>query len=210
MTGMLKVTARWDGFVGAPGYSNFFFVPDDPNASFDAGAAASAVAVEGFFNAIKHLLPPAANVTVQSDVPVVEDSTGSITAFHSAGTRTAIVGTAASAPYSAASGAVVTWRAAGVRRGRRVRGRTFVVPLANVAYEANGSLVAGAITSFGTAAGAILNAAGGVSFGIWTRPTPVLGPDGKPTGEDLSDGEWFDCMNATVPDKVAVLRSRRD
>jgi hypothetical protein len=201
MTKMLKVTARWDGFVGAPGYSNFFFVDSNPGASFDSGAMAGASAVEAFFTAVKHLFPPTVNVTVQADVPLVEDSTGEITDYTSAGTRTAITGTAASAAYSAASGSVITWRTVGVRNGRRVRGRTFLVPLANVAYEANGSLVAGAITSMGNATGAILNPATGTSsLGIWARPTAA----------GASDGKWFDVMNATVPDKVAVLRSRRD
>ena len=205
MANMLKVTARWDGFVGAPGYSNFYFVDSNPSASFDAGAAAAATSVEAFFTAVKHLFPPALNVTVQSDVPVVNDATGEIVDFTSAGTRTAIQGTHVAGAYSAASGAVITWRSVGVRNGRRVRGRTFLVPLANTAYESNGSLVAGAITSMGNATGAILNPATGTSsLGIWARPVKDA------NGATTAPGAWFDVANATVPDRVAVLRSRRD
>lgn len=200
MAEMLKVTARWDGFVGAPGYSNFFFVDSNPEASWDQGANASAAAVEAFFGAVKHLIPNHATITVQSDTPIVDSASGEIVGFTSSGTHTAIAGTAAAAAYSAASGGVVTWRTVGVRNGRRVRGRTFVVPLANVAYENNGSLVAGAITSFGNATGAILNMTGTAQFGIWSRPS----------APGATDGQWFDVMNATVPDKVAILRSRRD
>jgi hypothetical protein len=165
-----------------------------------AGATAGGDLVDGWFSGIKHLFPPAVKWRVQSDVPVIDETTGQMVDIASAGTRTDIVATAASGVYSAASGVVVTWRTTGVRNGRRVRGRTFLVPTANVAYENDGTIVAGAISSIGTANATLLGGVGAWQLGVWARPTAV----------GATDGIWHEATSSTIPDKVAVLRSRRD
>lgn len=200
MADMLKVTAQWTGFLGAPGYSNFFFMESDPTASTDGGSFASADAVQNFFNAIKSYLPNQAQVKVMTDVPVINPATGEMTDIRSAGTRTAIQGTGGSASYSAASGVVITWRTPGVKNGRRVRGRTFIVPTTTAAYDIDGSLHATGIGVFQTAAAGLIGAGTTQDFGVWSRPT----------APGASDGAWFTATSGTVPDKVAILKSRRD
>lgn len=197
---MFKVKVRWSGFVGSPGWSNFYF--DDASGDFLTNADADPLCdrVETFLTAIRALFPTPVLWTVQSDVEAISPTTGELLNVHSAGARSAISGSAANAPYSAASGAVVTWRTAGVRNGRRVRGRTFLVPAANIAYENDGTLSAAALTTIGNAATALADTAGPIPLGVWARPT----------GPGATDGDWHAVTSASVPDMGAVLRSRRD
>lgn len=200
MVQLLKVTAKWTGFAGAPGYSNFFWHEEDPAGSFDSGAIAAMNAVGTFFDSIKQWFPNTVKWNVQPDVPIIESTTGELVSYANGGARTDIVGTATNAAYSAASGVVVTWRTGGVVRGRRVRGRTFLVPTANVAYDLDGTLQSASAASFGTAATALINTVGQRSPVIWSRPS----------SKGASDGAFFPILTATVPDKVAILKSRRD
>lgn len=200
MTDILKVTTRWDGFQGAPGYSNFYWHEQDPGGSFDLGASAAADAVVAFFTAIKGLFPTGLKWRVMPDVPVINDANGDIVNYASAGTRADIAATAAASGYSAASGAVVTWRSSGVRNGHRVRGRTFLVPGAFTIMDTDGSIVASALTTLNTAATAYINTVGERSPVVWARPT----------APGATDGAMFPIITASIPDKVAVLKSRRD
>jgi hypothetical protein len=200
MVNMLKVKVRWQGFTGSPGWSNFYFGTESEGFHTDEQADAVADKVEAFFVAIKAHFPNQVTWAPQSDVEEIDPANGNLMFVRGTGARQTVSGTAASAAYSAASGAVVTWRTGGVRNGRRVRGRTFLVPTAMNAYEFDGSLQAPVITTLTTAAAALLTPVSGLQLGIWARPT----------APGATDGEWFPVQGATVPDMAAVLRSRRD
>lgn len=198
---MLKVTAKWAGFSGAPGYSNFFFRDFTETGEPVASDAPAAVArVNQFFGAIADRLPPNVNVTVQPECQVIESTTGVLKDVFTVPTPTAIPGTSTTLTYSAPTGVVITWRTATVVRGRRVRGRTFIVPVSTACYQNDGTLESGAHDDFAVAAAALAANTGTPDLGIWSRPS-VKG---------ASDGAWAPVTNATVPDMAAVLRSRRD
>lgn len=209
MSPILRVTAAWTGFTGAPGYSNFYFRDFDGAELTNAGAAAAATRVEDFFKAIPAYLTNSTRITVRSDAELIEETNGEIVNVLNAGNRTAISGTGGVGGYSAATGAVVTWRTNGVVAGRRVRGRTFLVPLAAPAYAADGTITTGLVNTLQTAGGVFVNGAGSPDVGIWARPhkarTNKAG-DLVPARE----GAWFFATGLTVPSKVSVLRSRRD
>jgi len=203
MATLLRVKARWSGFPGAPGYSIFHFgvgaVGDGGGSLADDAAAASAgTAVTNFFSAIKAVLPGSVTVQTESDVELVESTTGELVGFASAGAQAVQVGTGPGG-FSAPSGAVVTWRTAGVRKGRRMRGRTFLVPLTSSAYDATGTLVDATRTTLNTAATALMNA----------NTTWQLGVFGRPSGPAATDGQYAKAISATVPDMAALLSSRR-
>lgn len=191
---------RWNGFQGAPGYSNFFYggVFNGTPTQTDAENAAQNVFSLGGY--VRSFLPAEVSLQVQTDVEVVDEATGELQTVHNVAPRATLPGEAASAPYSAASGAVITWRTGGVRNGRRVRGRTFLVPLATAAYQSDGTLAASTITALTTNLNTFLNPPDAIEMGIYARPS-VKG---------ASDGAWFAATGFSVPDKVAVLRSRRD
>jgi hypothetical protein len=92
---------------------------------------------------------------------------------------------------------VITWLTGLVHQGRRVRGRTFLVPTANQFFDTNGTLAAAFLTNLRTAAAAYIATA--VNPAIWARPDP-----------GTTNGAAFAVAAASVADKVAVLTSRRD
>lgn len=189
-----RVIAQWSGFAGAPGYSNFFFTGDGGS---DA-ATESRLRVISFFNELQSILPEDVRFTVQNEVAVVDEQTGMVDSFLNVGTPgSGSAGGNGSGPYSAASGAVVTWNTAGVRNGRRVRGRTFVVPLANSAYQSDGTLGTVALGNLNDAAEAMVGTGFDSGFGVWSRPRN-------------GSGAFYEVNGHRVVDKVAVLRSRRD
>lgn len=200
MGNILKVTAAWSGFTGSPGYSNFFFRETNPGASWDAGAFAAADKVHTFFNELKHIAPPNVAWKINTDVPVIDEFTGEMVDIASAGPRATLVSTGPVQSYSAATGAVVTWRTSGVRNGRRVRGRTFIVPAGYVTLQTDGTLTPEAVANYQAAANGLLAPNADRSFVVWARPTAV----------GAADGIAHKVISATVPDKVAVLKSRRD
>lgn len=189
-----RVTARWQGFPGAPGYSNFYFTP----LPSDTSVLEARQKVRAFFDAFKAFLPNTVEIVVQNEVATIDQVTGSITGFRPPTDPVpSVVGTS-STPYSGPSGAVVNWQTAGVRAGRRVRGRTFLVPLANAAYDTSGTLSSGALTAIRNGVTALTGTGFDSGLGVWARPGNGAG------------GGFYEVTGGQVPDLAAVLRSRRD
>jgi hypothetical protein len=140
------------------------------------------------------------NLACEADVEQVESTTGELQTVYTATPANAASGTGGTAHYAAAVGAVITWRTGGIRNNRRVRGRTFLVPLYNTVFAADGSLASTTITTLGTAAAALSSSSGSPDLGVWARPT----------APGASDGEWHVVTSHSIPDMGAVLRSRRD
>lgn len=189
-----RVTAQWSGFPGAPGYSNFHFQASTgtPDSQADVDL------VREFFDELRGLLPVGVNVLVQPTVEILDDATGALVDYETVATPPLVVAGASSGTYSSPSGAVINWLTSSVVGGRRLRGRTFIVPLGSAAYQNDGTLSSSALTTLNAAA-AILSAAGFSSgFGILSRPVG---------GGAISFGE---VTGHRVPDLAAVLRSRRD
>src|SRR5690349_17329776 len=94
MANMLKVTAKWAGFPGAPGYSNFYF--GDFSGANQLGQAESQLAVNrvnGFFGAIMDRFPPSVNVTVQPEIQLINAADGKLQNAYNVPVPTAIPGT---------------------------------------------------------------------------------------------------------------------
>lgn len=189
-----RVTVTWSGFPGAPGYTNFFFTGDGSGGA----AAASRSRVVGFFNEANVLLPIDVSFVIEGEVAVIDELTGSVTDYIAVVSDPAPGNGGMSGGYSAASGAVVTWNTAGVVNGRRVRGRTFIVPLGGGAYQSDGSLSSTTISTLQDAATELVGNGFDSGFGIWSRP------------KASAPGTFWEVNGFRVPDMSAVLRSRRD
>lgn len=102
---------------------------------------------------------------------------------------------------AAGVGACIGWTTGGIVNGtkgpRKLRGRTFLVPLSAGAYQSDGTLSPLCITDL-TALGQAFRNAGPLA--VWHRP---LAPG-------AADGNSYGVVSHKVRDKVAVLRSRRD
>lgn len=212
---MLRIKMEWSGFNGAPGTSSFYFrdfTGEDLWVPTQAQVDAAAAKVSEFAFANRGSLAPGVTLKVASDAELIEATDGSLIDVMSAAAQPSHTSTAGTTiGYAGGAGLVINWRTAVVRRNRRVRGRTFLVPLQRECYGPDGTLLPGTIAGTMTAATALMDATGSPDLGVWARPTPIKDPQtGKNTGEYESDGLWAVVRSCNVPDLAAVLRTRRD
>lgn len=199
MADVSRVVAIWSGFPGEPGYSKFSFLPlADDTARNAAGAQ-----IRTFFDAIKAYLPRDLVITVQPQVDNLDTVTGDLVASATMSTAPApVVGSGPlGGPYAGGSGFVVTWLAGGVFAGRRIRGRTFIVPASDV-FSADGTLAPTPISVVQTAGNALC-AATGADFAIWNRDWSKATPPVPISGLVTS------ATSCVVRDAASQLRSRR-
>lgn len=197
---MLRVKVNWTGFVGGPGYTNLYF--DDPAGGFHTQEAADAVvaATDIWLDAWASSIPVGTSILVDPTVESVHDTSGDMYAFWSTVPDGVRAGASAGG-YSAAAGACVNWYTNGIRNGRRIRGRTFMVPLGGSALDATGTIDNTKLGIVRTATETFLGPViGAVQLGVWSRPSLP----------GVEDGEWHATTAYTIPDKTAVLTSRRD
>lgn len=191
---ILRVMMRWTGFNGAPGYSAFHFAGGGGLIS-DAQQVATRVASGMFI--LRPALPASVQIAVESEVTRLDSDTGEILGFHAIDELDDYSGQGTEG-YSAASGGVINWRTDDVRFGRRIRGRTFIVPLSGESYESDGSLTSSALGTLRNFADEIVGGDIDSEFGVWSRPRAGTG------------GVFATATGYHVPDMSAVLRSRRD
>lgn len=152
-------------------------------------------AIRTFFNALITFLPSGLTVQVPSSGDVISETDGTITGTWSVASTPAVVTGSAVASYAGNAGGVIHWLTAGVVVGRRVRGRTFIVPMVS-AFDTSGSLSSGALTALSNAAAAYVTGQAGVAV-VWSRPAP-----GR-------SGSLHSITSSRVPDLAVSLRSRR-
>lgn len=184
-----RITALWTGAAGLPGFSRFRF----DTAMTGAEAAAAASRVRAFFEAIKTSIPSGISITFDGVATVFSDvgvQTG-IVAY----TPPANVSGGAAGTYSAPAGGVINWLTGLFHGGRQIRGRTFLVPLGSGAFQSDGTIATATLSAVLTAGNALL---GG----------------GPPMIVFSNDGAGFTAVTpvtgCNMPDRAAVLRSRRD
>jgi len=194
MTSLNRLVVAWSGpqVVGLAVNVLHFSASDN--------SAPPVAAVRTAFQGLAPYLPTGVTISFPTSGDVIDDTTGHLTGVWSAAATGNVVGSApAAAP--AGVGACIGLTTGGIVNGkkgpRRLRGRMFIVPLSNNAYDINGLLVTGAVsllTTFGTA----MQASGPLA--VWHRPTTPGG----------SDGNSYGVISTKVRNKVAYLSSRRD
>lgn len=167
------------------------------------GSNQSAPPVAGIQTACQNLIPALANnvtITVPNTGDKIDDRTGALTGVWS-GTGGGVTTGAGGSTSAAGVGACIGWTTGGIVTGtkgpRKLRGRTFVVPLHVGCYEGNGTLLAATIGNVEAFAAGLMSAG---PLGIWHRPTSV----------GAADGNSYAVISHRVRDKVAFLSSRRD
>lgn len=199
MATVSTVTAVWQGFTGAPGYSRFNFAE-----------LANASAVQAAVNAVRTLMSTHAtgmlsgwSISVQSLVQHHDLATGVLTGETTAGTPAAAVNGSVvnTTAYAGGSGLVVNWITGQFWNGRKVRGRTFIVPAVGQ-YSSDGTITSTAQNNWQNA-GAAFAATSGITPVVWAKRFDPADP-----GNQLA-GAAFAITGATVPDRAAQLRTRR-
>jgi hypothetical protein len=199
MAQMAKVTINWSGLPGGPGYTNLYFTDISGPTSVDQTLVDSAVSkTDAWLSAFRPSIPNSISTGVSATVEAVDETTGALVGFFTGTPAAAAVGTGGTT-YSAPSGAVISWYTSTVRNGRRIRGRTFMVPLATAAYESDGSLLGTRITTWNAATATLIATGAVAELGVWSRPSTP----------GASDGDWALVTSFRIPDMAAILTSRR-
>lgn len=196
---VFRTTATWQGFQGAPGYTKLSFIEVVGTAGADAVTAATRTFLAAFANA----LPTASTIQVAREVAEYDEVTGTLLQEISATTTPAVISGAANLAYAGGAGMFVGWRTGTIWQGRRVQGRTFIVPQAGI-YFTDGTLTSTAISAAQSAADALIADPNSV-FAIWAKRF-TIGTDGKP---HQTNGAAFQAETAYVRDVASGLRSRR-
>lgn len=204
MTDLARVNVSWQNWPGAPGLSQFYTLNTSMQSNVDA--------IRAFYNTLSTLLPSGLTITVPGSGDVVDSITGTITSAWSVTTPPAVVTASGSGTYAGNAGAVIHWLTDNVSNGRRIRGRTFIVPLISTQYESNGSLSATCLSSLGTAA-TTLRSALGSNQRVWSRPvtghTKYDPKTGVATVVPSTTGSANAVTGQRIPDLAVSLRSRR-
>lgn len=159
-------------------------------------SAPPVAAVLSAFGGLASLLPAGVVITVPGAGDQIRDTDGELTGVWSASGGGTVAGTGP-ATAAAGVGACVSWLTGGIVNGRRLRGRTFLVPVTSLAFDGGGHFGNATLTQLGTFANA-MQASGPLA--VWHRPT----------SKDATDGNSYGVVGNRVRNKVAVLRSRRD
>ncbi len=202
-----QVVVKWTGFSGAPGFTNLFFNDFTEGTITQAIVDGALARADVWVSSWKTRLPSTVTVQVDNQVKIIDVPTGNLTRFMSGAVKTPYTGTG-TGNYSAAAGLCISWTTNGLRtsskpgsKPRRVRGRTFIVPLAGSALDATGTIANAELTAFNTNTQALL--APGANQGL-------LGVYARPSAKGATDGAWFGVSSFNIQDKTAILRSRRD
>lgn len=187
MPNIHQIRTVFSGLGGLPGYNQMYF-----DAAGDAQDHSNYV--RAFWEAMTAVVPIGWKYTIDADVSTLNDSTGQLVSVE-ATVPLIQSGPGGNASYTAGAGACVGWVCNEVHGSKRLRGRTFVVPLLGLAYDETGTIQTAALSGIRAAATALLTSG---DFGVWGRP--VNGANGL-----------FGLAVATnTRDKVAWLSSRRD
>jgi hypothetical protein len=199
MAEIIRLVVNWTGFTGGPGYTNLHF-RDFTAGGVDQAMVDGAIAkTDTWLDTFVPIVPTVASFTINPAVEVIEETTGALQSYMTGTPDATRVGTSAGV-YVGGTGACVNWYTNVVRNSRRVRGRTFIVPLGLQAMTNDGTIDDTRLTAMRAATATFIDPTGAGDLGVWARPTTPGG----------SDGEWAVCTAFTINDKMAQLRSRRD
>lgn len=189
MGDLARVRVAWIGTgVVGPSVSTFYF--NFP----ELGSCLTALGT--FFSSLQNRIPQAVSVGIQGAGDVIDDQTGDWQAAWTATTPAGFAGTAAGS-FVQGVGARVVWLTDGRRSNRRVRGSTFLTPLAGNQFDSSGNLTAASAAAIQTAAKAFVLSTAGSAF-VWSRPRP-----------GQSDGTSNALVDASCTTAPSWLRSRR-
>jgi hypothetical protein len=185
----------WGNFPGAPGLSTFYLSP----------ATTNVAPLLTFFTTLKDLFPTSTTWTVPNTGDVIDTGTNKITGGWTGSGGGSVASSGSTAAYSGTSGGLIRWTTGAVLNGRRVAGRTYLVPLSTANYDTNGSLSATFITTVQNAANTMIASfASALQVYGPPRDSGTNGP-GDPGKAAINSP----VISAIVPDLAVVMRSRR-
>lgn len=198
MTSLSRVRTELTGFPGGPGVATMYFLNTETVMA----------SLQAFWEDLAGSMPVDVAIFIPPAGDIIDDATGTITGAWSDEPPASIPGTSAST-YVAAAGGLISWETSTILDGRRLRGRTFVVPLASPNFFTDGSLT-DAMTGLLLTTGNALALAEDENFCVWHRPYPGReATEGHPARAAHAGSHGL-VTSVRAPGRGAILRSRRD
>lgn len=203
MATISRCRVLWTGFPGAPGVSTFYFT--DP--------LLGQASLNDFMAEITIGCPTDVTTKVETGGEDIDETTGELVSTWTGTDRAVHTGTS-SVAYAAPAGYTCRWLTGLFVGGRRLAGRTYVVPSGAVAFQTDGSVSTSLITGIEAAQETFVNDHTN-NLLIWSRPraaTPAWTDRYGKTHAAVSSraGSSAPVNDWHVPDRAVVLRSRRD
>lgn len=193
---MIRIKTNWLGLGGGPAVTNLYF--DEPVVATPA-ANACAAAVRQMFAAFAGVIPSSVTLDFDATAQLLDPETGFLKDEINL-TKPANLTGGANSERVGPAGALINWKTGTVLAGRRVRGKTFLVPLSTSIYDGGGLVKSTSQTLINGGANILVGNAI-VDFTrlvIWKRPVNKVG------------GAQANVTSASVASKACVLTSRRD
>lgn len=204
---LYRVRAASSGWLGGPGLNTFYFVAGLVNpdgAASDALLCANRVRTAFFDGLIA--FPSVWTMTVSPTVDVIDAPTGALVNSFSVAPPATLVGTGLNSFHATALCMLLQLRTTSVIDGSRVMGRAFIGPH-SAGNDPDGTPQAGLLTAARAIGTALMDPGGGPNLAVWHRPRKAAA---GPPIVTARAGAHALVTSTTVPDKWAVLRSRRD
>jgi hypothetical protein len=184
------------GYTGAPGYTKFHFFASNVTQPTQADVNAAAANSRPVLAATASNMPTGVSYACQTPAQWYDDAGVLLGEVPVTSIPSAVTGTGG-ASYPGGVGAVVYWATGLFNGGHKIKGRTYLVPLAVGAFAADGTLNTALVT-------AIQNAA--TTF-VGTSPQPCV--NSRKLGQADRSDKTVTVTAATVKDRSAFLRTRR-
>lgn len=213
MPHMYRVRTVTSGWFGAPGFTTHYYMSSSSPDSTSVGGAGGAVnSVHAFWDICQGLFPLSWRCQVQPTVDIVDALNGEVINAFGVTATPELPGTNGAGYGPTAAMLVLTARTPGFVGGRRVVGRSYIGPAANLS-DADGTPSVGLVSGLQGATPALTPPViDGIAAVVWSRPRAAraAGPGNKPTAltARLGSAHFIDAYS--VRDKWGILRSRRD
>lgn len=208
VTNILRVRAASSGWPGGPGLNTFYFVESAAGeAPIEADATLCATRVRTAFFDAKLLYRTSQTIQVSPVVDVLETETGDLVNSFTVATPTVVTGTNTGNLGPQAAMMLLRLNTNTFNDGSRLQGRGFLGPCVGDSDDdgtPNAYLI-DKVTLFGTA---LLDGGNPLNprVAVWRRPRAAAA---GPPAVTQRDGLFGIVTGFTVPDRFAVLRSRR-
>lgn len=199
-----RITAIWSGAAIGSGVTTLAV---GNSASWTVSQVDSArSSLNTFFSGIQGYLPDDVTINIPAAVMLVDELDGEqVGELTGTTTVNARVGTS-TASFANGVGVSIQWNADQFVSGRRVRGRTFLVPLDAGIFDVDGTVDAAAVTAINNAATGLRTNLASVNGGlqVWSRPRAAT------EAAPARTGSLHPVVSNSVADKASWLRTRRD
>lgn len=192
-----RIRVALTGFPGGPGVCTFYA----------KNATTMGTPLQNLWGVLLLRMPVNVSLQVASAGDRIDDTTGALVGSWSIAPQVGLVGAAAGV-YAGPVGLALSWLTSTVADGKRIRGRTFAVPMAQNVYSTNGSAEDSNLAAIRTACADFVTATA-ANFVVWHRPRLARAADGSRPAVTARPGSSADVTSSIVVDRIAVLRSRR-